>query len=193
MWRKKGATLTENCHILSEQRGSNKARNAMKPKTVGRSDGELAVTPPVDCGGLCADSIILTLNGEVRVGDLRPGMRVITRDRGAVPLKRIETRRVTCRAVRILAGSLGHTRPERDVILPAGQPILVRDWRAKALFGADQVLVPVARLVDGEFVTLEPAREILSCDLGFDGAHVLYVDGLELATDPQMVAADRTI
>lgn len=163
----------------------------MKPKTVGRSGGELAVVPPVDCGSLCADSIILTLSGEMRVGDLRPGMRVITRDRGAVPLVRIGTRRITCRAVRILAGSLGHTRPERDVILPAGQPILVRDWRARALFGTDQALVPVARLVDGEFVTLEPAREVVICDFGFDGAHVLYVDGLELAINPQAAGAYR--
>jgi hypothetical protein len=51
--------------------------------------------------------------------------------------------------------------------------------------------VPVARLVDGEFVTLEPAREIAICDLGFDDAHVLYVDGLELAVSPQTVGSRR--
>jgi len=164
----------------------------MKPKTVGRSGGGLAVGLPVDGCGLRADSITLTLNGERRVGDLRPGMRVVTRDRGAVPLARIGTRRIISRVVRILAGSLGHNRPERDVILPAGQPILVRDWRAKALFGADQAIVSVARLVDGDFVRLEPAREIAIFDPGFDNAHVLYVDGLELDIDPQTMTAHRT-
>ncbi len=155
----------------------------MKPKTVGRTDGKIAVMAPTNSVGLVADSIILTLDGEKRVGDIRVGDRVITRDSGTAVVKRVDTQHITTRAVRIKAGSLGHTRPERDVTLPADQQILVRDWRAKALFGATQAMVPAARLVDGEFVTLLEGCEMTLFTLGFERTHVLYVDGLELASE----------
>lgn len=161
----------------------------MKPKTVGRSDGGVAVKPPVDATGLSGDSIILTLDGERRVADLRPGDRVITRDSGMARLTIITRRTAQTRAIQILAGSLGHTRPIRDVTLPAGQMILVRDWRAQAIFGAPQAMVPVSRLVDGEYVTLHPAREMQLYELHFARAHVLYVDGLELASGSAVAMA----
>lgn len=132
--------------------------------------------------GLLGGAIIMTLDGELRVSDLRPGTRVITRDCGMAVLRSVRRRRITGRAVRIKASSLGHNRPERDATLPAGQPVLVRDWRAKALFGSEQALVPAARLVDGEFVTLHDNATMTVYDLEFDTPHVLYVDGLEVAS-----------
>lgn len=158
----------------------------MKPKTVGRTDGDSTVLPPVDVCGLWADSIILTLAGERRVADLRAGDRVITRDSGSAILTGLTRHTRRTPAVRILAGSLGHTRPERDVTLPADQPLLVRDWRAQALFGNAQALVSAERLVDGEFVTLEPVQEMTLVLLDFATPHILYVDGLELASSPKM-------
>ncbi|SEL01077.1 Hint domain-containing protein [Roseovarius azorensis] len=156
----------------------------MKPRTGGRACGGLIVTPPADRTGLSADSIVLTLDGEKSLADIRPGDRVITRDTGIAVVQWITIARHLTRIIRIRAGSLGHTRPDRDVTLPAAQPILVRDWRAQAIFGAPQIIVPASRLVDGEFVTLHTAQEILLCSLGFDHPHVLYVDGLELASGP---------
>ncbi|MDT8328373.1 MAG: hypothetical protein RQ750_13475, partial [Roseovarius sp.] len=50
-------------------------------------------------------------------------------------------------------------------------------------FGATQAMVPAARLVDGEFVTLIEECEMALYTLGFDRTHVLYVDGLELASE----------
>lgn len=135
-----------------------------------------------DFSGLAADSIILTRDGEQRVGDLGPGARVITRDGGLATVSGVRHRQVTTRAVRIRAGSLGHTRPERDVVLPAGQAVLVRDWRAPAMFGGRQALVPASRLIDGEFIAEIGAREMTLCDVEFDAPHILYVDGLELAS-----------
>lgn len=158
----------------------------MKPKTVGRSDGGVAVFPPVDAGGLLADSIILTLVGERRVSDLGVGDRVITRDSGTAILRGVTRQRLCTPSVRILAGTLGHTRPERDVCLPAGQLLLVRDWRAKALFGEAQALVPASRLVDGEFITWQEGQEVTLFTLDFAAAHILYVDGLELASSANM-------
>ncbi|MBE0452190.1 Hint domain-containing protein [Roseovarius autotrophicus] len=154
----------------------------MKPDTVGRPGGGSAVLDPLQEAGLWTGGIILTLDGERRTEDLRAGDRIVTRDAGMAVLRGIVRRRARAALVRIRAGSLGHTRPERDVILPAGQPILVRDWRARALFGADHAIVPAARLVDGEFVTLTGLAEVDLWRLDFDRPHILYLDGLEVAS-----------
>src|SRR6056297_423318 len=166
----------------------------MKPKTVGRVGGKESAAIPSHTSphtGLMAQSIILTLDGEKPVGDVKPGDRVITRDSGTAIVTATHARRVSMPVVRIRAGSLGHTRPERDMTLPAGQQVLIRDWRAKALFGRDQVLVPVERLVDGEYVCREEAKDITVCDIEFDRQHILYVDGIEVAgqIDPAARAA----
>jgi hypothetical protein len=76
-------------------------------------------------------------------------------------------------------------RPDQEVLLPASQEILLRDWRAKALFGAAQALVPVSRLVDGSFVCALGEIEMGLHELVFDRPHILYVDGLELASARQ--------
>ena len=154
----------------------------MKPAFARQDTFDLSPTVDQNEAGLLGGSVIMTLDGEMRVSDLRPGSRVITRDTGMAVLRSVRRRRITGRAVRIKASSLGHNRPERDATLPAGQPVLVRDWRARALFGAEQALVPVSRLVDGEFVTLRDNATMTVYDLEFDTPHVLYVDGLEVAS-----------
>ncbi|MEZ5716369.1 MAG: hypothetical protein R3D85_15150 [Paracoccaceae bacterium] len=70
------------------------------------------------------------------------------------------------------------------MILPAAQPVLLRDWRARALFGQDQALCPVGRLVDGEFIRTAGRRRLDLIRLGFQSQHILYVDGMELACTP---------
>lgn len=153
----------------------------MKPKTVGRIDGENPVQAQYLIAGVMPGSILLTLDGEMPVEHLLPGDRIITRDTGTAILRAIHRRQVVTRAVRIMAGSLGDTRPDRDVILPEDQQVLVRDWRAKALFGLRQAVVRAGALVDGEFILSLGEREMTLFELEFDTPHVLYIDGLELA------------
>jgi len=157
----------------------------MKPKTVGRDSGKKAAMTPEEYFGFQDDSVILTLDGEKQVSDLSVGDRVITRDSGMALITSISSRKVTTPAIRILAGSLGHTRPDRDVTLPAGQPILVRDWRAEAIFNTPQAIVNAGRLVDGEFITAVGEQEMTLYALAFDRSHILYVDGLEVVSNPQ--------
>lgn len=153
----------------------------MKPNTVGRIDGGQTTRIPSDATGLMAHSIILTLDGEKQVGELKPGDRIVTRDCGMSILRAVHEYQVQTATVHIAAGSLGDTRPDRDVTLPAGQMVLIRDWRAQALFGAPQALVRADALVDGEFIRFEPEVSMTVCILEFDRPHILYVDGLELA------------
>lgn len=139
--------------------------------------------------GLIAGTSILTLDGALPVKHLAPGDRVITRDSGVAVLKAVRVRKVTARMVRIKAGTLGTTRPDGDVVLPADQGILVRDWRAKAIYGEDRAIVPAAQLIDGEFIAEHsPAAQVTLFELEFDTPHIVYADGLELSVSESVLA-----
>ena len=157
----------------------------MKPNTVGRavapSRAPHPQPPQTPQDGLPGGTIILTMDGEMPVEFLEPGDRIITRDSGVARLVALDRLRLQTRRILITAGSLGDTRPESDLVLPAAQPVLLRDWRAQALCGRAQALAPAGALVDGEFVLdLGPGRMDLH-RLRFDAPHVIYAGGLELA------------
>ena len=174
----------------------------MKPKTVGRASGsspqpvarqpgarESSSHGSYSGNGLLAGTRLWTLDGEMPVEFLGAGDRIITRDRGMAVLRDLRITETTCDTVRIMAGSLGHTRPDEDMVLPASQRVLVRDWRAEALFGESQALVPAARLVDGQFVTRGPRERLRLVQLTFDAVHILYADGLEVESAAEVIPA----
>jgi hypothetical protein len=158
----------------------------MNPKTDRRNSRGIPALRKDD--GLLKGAIVMTLDGEIPVEHLTVGDRVITRDSGMARLTGIETRVVSCSTVRIKAGTLGHTRPERDVTLSGETRINIRDWRAEALFNAPQALVPAKRLADGEFITALPLRNRRQYHLQFERDHILYVDGLEIASPVRVPA-----
>lgn len=157
----------------------------MKPNTVGRADGRSPqshpITIPARKVGFVPGTILLTQGGEVPVEFLSPGDRIITRDAGFVRLERVAHRRTVTRAISFAAGSLGHTRPDQDMILPADQMMLIRDWRAQAMFGARQAMVRADTLVDGEFIRDLGPQKMLLHQLHFATPHVIYAGGLELS------------
>ncbi|KRS12342.1 hypothetical protein XM53_11935 [Roseovarius atlanticus] len=163
----------------------------MEPKTVGGAGGINPSGAKVQASGFAAGAIIMTLDGEKPVEDLRSGDRVITRDTGMAILRGISSASLRTRAIRVQAGSLGHTRPVRDVLLPAGQYLLIRDWRAEAMFGAKRAMAWVSQLVDGEFITDEGEAEMTLYTLEFDTPHVIYVDGLEVASTADIATLSK--
>ena len=122
----------------------------------------------------------MTLDGEIPVEHLSIGDRVITRDSGMSVIKAINTRTVKMQTIRIKAGSLGHTRPDRDMVVAPGARIHIRDWRAEALFGGATATVEAHRLVDGKFLAHQPVANVQVFDLMFDREHILYADGVEV-------------
>lgn len=139
--------------------------------------------------GIALGTTILTLDGEMPVEFLAPGDRILTRS-GARRLRGIEVTVVRqARVIRIAAGTLGVERPGEDMIVSPDQPILIRDWRAKALYGTATAMVPAARLVDGEYIRAEVMDEVRFYTLRLDGAEVIYAGGLELACVPETVSA----
>jgi len=156
----------------------------MKPKTVGRA-GEVSsqshpVLAPAIKAGFISGTVLLTRDGEIPVEFLSPGDRIITRDAGMVRLENIRHRRTLTRAISFAAGSLGHTRPDQDLVLPPEQMVLIRDWRAQALSGVKQAMVRADTLVDGEFVQNLGLQKMLLHQLHFASPHVVYAGGLEL-------------
>lgn len=159
----------------------------MKPKTAGRTSGNIPPTgrsaqPNMSGVGLVSGARILTLRGEQPVETLRAGDRVIARGGGAIPLTGIDVVSMVTHVVYIIAGSIGHSRPDSDTLLTAEQPVLIRDWRAMALYGAPHALVPARRLIDGEFVRNLGQQAVTLYRLHCAAPQVVFADGLELGT-----------
>ncbi len=140
-----------------------------------------AVTLP-GVKGICAGTSILTMKGEMSVDQISVGDRVITRDSGSTEVKSIKTTTVQVAPIRIKAGSLGHTRPDRDMIVAPNTQLYIRDWRAEALFGKRAAAVEAIRLIDGEFLAQEEMVEMTVYTLILDREHIIYADGVEMIT-----------
>jgi hypothetical protein len=135
-----------------------------------------------DITGICAGTTIMTMDGELPVEHLSVGDRVITRDAGMSVLREVRVADVEIACIAIKAGSLGHTRPDRDMLVAPGALIHIRDWRAEALFGQRQATVPARRLIDGEYVAETAKARVRIFDLIFDHQHIVYADGVEMAS-----------
>jgi hypothetical protein len=157
----------------------------MSSLTLGRKAGEACNMRPIpERPGLCAGTQVLTLAGALPVEYLCPGDRIVTRD-GARSLRDVHVRVIhDARMICVSASALGIEQPEDDLLLTPDQPILIRDWRARALKGADQAMVPAGNLLDGEYIYATTVPEQRLFVLEFATAAVIYAGGLELACAP---------
>ena len=150
--------------------------------------GKIVSTVTAALQAIAVGTPVLTLDGELPVEFLQPGDRILTRA-GARRVKQVAVTLVrNARVVKIAHDTLGVDRPSVDVTVSADQQILIRDWRAKAMFGQNQAMIPAARLVDGEYIRAETVAEMRFFELSFDEDAVIYAGGLELAC-PALVTA----
>ena len=152
------------------------------------SESQLQTGTTAHTAGIALGTIVLTLDGEIPVEHLSAGDRIITRDSGMAVLKAIHTQEITTRPYRISADRLGPGRPDVDTLVTADQPILVRGLLAKALFATDNAMVPVSRLADGDYIAKCEEQTLRVYELEFDTPHVIYANGLELASACHAVA-----
>jgi hypothetical protein len=138
--------------------------------------------------GMAQGTTVLTADGLMPVEYLSPGDRIITRE-GLRVLVDVSVHVMAGDVVRVRASSQAHARPEEDVIIGCDQALLIRDWRAKALYGAAQAMVPVSRMLDGEMVRREKVAGLRMYRLQFAAPQVVYAGGLELGCDAVTVAA----
>lgn len=165
----------------------------MKPKTAGRTTGTSHDAHPLravnaaaqettgtEICGIARDAKIVTMDGLRPVQYLRAGDRLVTRNHGAVRVRVIEQHSIVARAIYIIAGSLGHSQPDRDTLLPAAQMVHVRDWRAQIFGGSDSALVAARQLVDGEYVRDIGFMPLTLFRITYDRPQIIYADGMEL-------------
>jgi hypothetical protein len=135
--------------------------------------------PPA--AGILAGTLVRTLDGILPVEFLEPGDRIITRS-GTRQLGSISvSKRRMMRVIRISASTQGHDRPEHDLLLVPGQPVVIRGWRAKALYGVPVAAVPAERLADGAFVRIETLPDARIFTLRFAEDEVIWAEGVEIA------------
>ncbi len=145
-------------------------------------------------------TLIETATGPCPVEDIAEGDLVVTRDRGPQPVRWVSRRAVPGKGrnapVRIRRGALGN---RRDLVVSRQHRVLIEGWRAELLFGADEVFVSAAHLVDGAAIRVEPCREVTYLHLLFDRHEVIHAEGLPtesfdpggdlVRTDPELRAA----
>ena len=122
---------------------------------------------------------ILTLDGNLPVEYLSPGDRIVTRA-GAMRLLAMRVHKAEASLIRVAPSSLGHDRPGHPLLLTPETEVLVRDWRAKAMFGRAQAMVAVSRLVDGDYIRRVTGAGVRMYTLEFAGPQVIYADGVEV-------------
>ncbi|NEX44824.1 Hint domain-containing protein [Pseudotabrizicola algicola] len=153
--------------------------------TAGRVD---AGTTMPQCG-IASGTMILTLAGVMPVEFIAPGDKVITRS-GARTVTAVEIAVVQdAQVIRISQGVLGKDRPEADMHVSPRQPLLIRDWRAKAMSGLVRAVMAAERLVDGEYIRLETLPEARMVTLHFADPQVIFAGGLELGCETSPPAA----
>ncbi|MFB2531728.1 Hint domain-containing protein [Paracoccus sp. p3-h83] len=143
-------------------------------------------------------TLIDTARGPVAIEDLGIGDLVMTRDRGAQPIRWIGQRAIEAdeleanpnlRPVRIRAGALGAGLPAADLVVSPQHRVLVRSRIAQRLFGTDEVLVAAKQLcqVDGIDIATDLTR-VVYVHMLFDRHEVVTSNGAEsesLFTGPE--------
>ncbi|MBY5933018.1 Hint domain-containing protein [Tateyamaria omphalii] len=123
-------------------------------------------------------ALIETTEGPVPVEALRRGMRLRTWDNGDRPVRAVLRRKVDgsgdLAPVHISAGALGN---DRDLIVSPAHRMLISDWRAQMLFGADEVLVSAVNLVRGDLIYRAPQPHVTYYHILMDRHEVIYAEG----------------
>lgn len=144
--------------------------------------------PDIALSGIGPGTPVMTMIGARPVETLAPGDRLVTRA-GVRVLRGLSVTEARVAMVGFPAGTLGHDRPQEALLLAPGQGVLIRDWRAKALFGQTQAVVPAARLVDGRLVQRMAEASVRLFTLHLDGHQIVQAGGLDLAFAPADVTA----
>ncbi|MCB1331206.1 MAG: Hint domain-containing protein [Maritimibacter sp.] len=140
----------------------------------------LRVPVPSCHNGLGLGTGVLTADGELPVEYLEPGDRIVTYDRGFVPLAGIAVRFVArADTIRVRPSVLDPESGARDFVLSARQQVLIRDWRAQILWHRPIALVEARQIADGAHIArLSGARPVRLFQLLFeDRQHLIEAAG----------------
>lgn len=137
--------------------------------------------------GFAAKTKILTPAGPVIAECLRPGDKVTTR-RGVKSLSEV---RLACQPSDQQCVLVGRNafdgQLDEELILLPDQRVVLRDWRARAMFRQDIAAPSIYRLIDRETIRFCSAPPTNMVALMFGQPEVIYSGGLEVASaDPPL-------
>lgn len=138
--------------------------------------------------GLSAGARVLTLSGEKPIEDIKAGERLVAADIGVVRLRAISKKRMHLRdMVRICPSALWESDESDAFFVAPNQPIVVRGWMARAMFGRDKALVSAQRLLDGKIfrTPIEHSLQegtVTLFQLHFDKRHLVRVGGIDMTS-----------
>lgn len=138
-------------------------------------------------------TLIKTVDGPVAIEDLQPGMHLITREHGPMPLLWIGSMtwmpkpdtvgRLDARLTRIMADGADMARGSGDLIAGPGARLLVRPTDMHDIVGADHVLTPARDLVDGvHIIDIAPPRPVTLFHLCLHRHATITAAGIEAET-----------
>jgi hypothetical protein len=116
------------------------------------------------------------------VEDLSIGEVVVSRSRGAAPVRRIGTLWAMDRAVKVPAGALGRNVPLRDCWLAPNTRVWMRSSEFEASFSTREVMVCVKDLIGWQGITADASQQVITeyflilCDT----PQILTMDGLQV-------------
>ena len=140
--------------------------------------------------GLSGSALILTKQGERPVKSLRPGDKIVTRDRGFQPLRWIGQSQTDATAIEFAAGAFGNEDP---LLMAAETRLLLRSALAEALFDTAEVFVRAADLVNGDSIRITPQHGTALMHLLFAQHEVIRVSGIEVESlHPEHSLSDQT-
>ncbi|WP_172982823.1 Hint domain-containing protein [Roseovarius bejariae] len=128
---------------------------------------------------------ITTLSGKRLVEDLKQGDRILTRDRGFQPLLWAGRRELSVASVvhdeglcpvRIKAGTLGPSLPDRDLVVSPGHRFLTTEKTLVDSIGESECLIQACDLLGKPGIDKAPAKTITYIHLLFDQHELILSD-----------------
>ncbi|WP_055192651.1 Hint domain-containing protein [Aliiroseovarius crassostreae] len=136
--------------------------------------------------GIGADARVLTLSGEKPITEIKAGERLVAADVGVVRLRAISRKTMHLQdMIRINPTAMFGMSGKDAFHVAPNQPILLRGWMAKAMFGKEQTLVAAHCLVDGElFSRPTGAGTVTLFQLHFAKRHLIRINGRDMSSTP---------
>ncbi|MDP5086594.1 MAG: Hint domain-containing protein [Yoonia sp.] len=135
-----------------------------------------------------AGTMVQTPDGQRLIEDLEVGDWVSTMDNGAQQIKWIGVARLPSvaletnpkfRPVLVKRNAMGAGLPAQDLHLSPQHRILVSGWQAELLFGEEEVLVPVVKLINDASVLVDNrCADIVYYHLMFARHEIVWTNGL---------------
>ncbi|KAJ55162.1 hypothetical protein ACMU_15510 [Actibacterium mucosum KCTC 23349] len=141
--------------------------------------------------GFARGTLITTTDGPIAVEDLCPGMQIVTKDNGPMPLLWIGSMMVfpglpelseeSVRLLRVTAESFGMGRPLPDLMLGPRARVLFQHDACRRMFGTPSAFAPAHGFADGEsMITIQPVAPVRVYHVAVEGQQVLSANGLEV-------------